>query len=396
MTQEEIKWKVVAPLSRERIEEHRKRLGMKFNTTGSNRGPNQVAHWDNISVFAEYVGDPNPLWHDVEHARKSSYGCVVAPPGFLISVWPGSVMQGLSGVHTMLGGAAFEFYKPILDGDKITVECTFTDLEEKSSAFSPLWLIEYYDNLYHNQRGELVAKVREHVLRLERSEIDKGLMRTDKAKLTSLPHPWTEEEVRQIEDEVLAEFDNIRGSTPRYWEDVSEGETLPDLVRGPRRIYDAVVETVATKVWRSWTVNLVEMQRHPGSFFYHPETKAHEDMAIITYDRFAAEQTGYPHAPDTGRVRQYNAIEAIIDWMGDDGWLKKHSAQLRRPVYISDVTRVKSKVIKKYVDEDGEYCLDIEQHMINQRGDDVMPAQAAVTLPSREKGTWPVSIRVSR
>ena len=391
MTEKQIKWKVVNPLSRERIEEHRKRIGMKLRPSGNYRGRNQWVHWDRISSYAERLGDPNPLWHDEEYAKKTRYGRMPAPPGFLPG---GMIIQGLPGVQVMVGGAAYEFYKPVLEGDRMTYETTFAELEEKGSTFSTLWLIEHYDSLYYNQRGELLAKVRAHMLRWERGDIDEGLKRTDKAKLASLPHRWTEEEIRQVEDEVLGEVDNIRGATPRYWEDVSVGETLPDLVRGPRRIYDAVVETVATKVWRSWTVNLVEMQRHPGSFFYHPETKAHEDMAIITYDRLAAEQTGYPHSPDNGRVRQYNAIEAIIDWMGDDGWLKKHSAQLRRPVYIADVTRVKSKVIKKYVDEDGEYCLDIEQHMINQRGDDVMPAQATVALPSREKGTWPVSIRV--
>jgi hypothetical protein len=52
-------------------------------------------------------------------------------------------------------------------------------------------------------------------------------------------------------------------------------------------------------------------------------------------------------------------------------------------------------VTKKYIDENGECCLDIEQHATNQRGDDIMPAQATVILPSRERKTWPVSSRVA-
>jgi acyl dehydratase len=395
MTQkEEIRLEVVSRLTRERVEEHRKRVGMKFNTTGSQRGLNQVAHWDNISVFVENVGDPNPLWRDEEHAGSTRYGTPPAPPAFLLSVWPGAVMHGLPGVQAMFGGAAYEFYKPVLDGDKITVECTFADLAEKSSAFSPLWLIEYYDSLYYNQRGELLAKVRSHMLRWERSEIDGGLKRTDKAKQATLPHHWTEEEIRQIEDEVLAEVDNIRGATARYWEDVSEGETLPDLVRGPRRIFDAVAEGVAMTRWLCGPVLLAELQRHPGRSVLHPESKAHEDLMVVGFDMIAAQQLGFPHSPDIGLVRQYLGMEAVIDWMGDDGWLKRFSSQLRRPVYISDVIRIKGKVTRKYIDEDGEHCVDIKQNTMNQRGDDVMPGQVTVALPSREKGTWPVSKRV--
>jgi acyl dehydratase len=65
-------------------------------------------------------------------------------------------------------------------------------------------------------------------------------------------------------------------------------------------------------------------------------------------------------------------------------------------VYISDVLRVKSQITRKYIDEDGEHCVDIEQNVTNQRGDNVLPAKATVALPSREHGTWPVSIRVPR
>jgi len=46
------------------------------------------------------------------------------------------------------------------------------------------------------------------------------------------------------------------------------------------------------------------------------------------------------------------------------------------------------------VDENGEYCVDIDAHGINQRGDDTIPATAAVILPSREQGTSPVQKRL--
>jgi hypothetical protein len=52
-------------------------------------------------------------------------------------------------------------------------------------------------------------------------------------------------------------------------------------------------------------------------------------------------------------------------------------------------------VVKKYVDEDGEYCVDIETHALNQRGEDVMPGKAVIALSVRAKNIYPVNKRLS-
>ena len=390
----QVELEVTGRLSQKNIEEHRKRIGFKFDTTGNGRGPNQIAHWDNISVFVENLGDPNPLWRDQDHARKSSYGNIVAPPGFILSIWPGFVFNGLPGVLAVPGGETFEFHKPILDGDKVVVECAFSSLEEKRSSFSELWLAEYYENSYYNQNKELLAKSRSTVLRWNPEDIKHGIKLTDESALQNWPIERTEEEIHRIEDEVLDEMNNIRGSTPRYWEDVSIGDKLPDLVRGPRRIYDAIAECVAMKAWPNGAVRLMQMQHQPAHYLLHPESQGHELIAIIGFDRIAAEHLGFPHCPDNGLVRHYHAMEAIINWMGDDGWVKRSSAKLTRPVYISDVTRVQGEITKKYTDNEGEHCVDIAQQMVSDRGTKVMVAEATVALPSHMKGTNPVSARV--
>jgi hypothetical protein len=80
--------------------------------------------------------------------------------------------------------------------------------------------------------------------------------------------------------------------------------------------------------------------------------------------------------------------------MGDEGWLKSCSAQYRQFVYLSDAVWFQGKVTRKYVDENGEHCVDIDAHGINQRGDDTIPATATVILPSLEHGTSPVDRRL--
>jgi tRNA A37 threonylcarbamoyladenosine synthetase subunit TsaC/SUA5/YrdC len=53
-------------------------------------------------------------------------------------------------------------------------------------------------------------------------------------------------------------------------------------------------------------------------------------------------------------------------------------------------------VTKKYVDDNGEYCVDIETNVVNQRVEAVVPGNSTVILPSQDKNTWPLERRLSR
>ncbi|MEE8472072.1 MAG: acyl dehydratase, partial [Dehalococcoidia bacterium] len=64
-------------------------------------------------------------------------------------------------------------------------------------------------------------------------------------------------------------------------------------------------------------------------------------------------------------------------------------------VYLSDAVYVKGKVTKKYFDDNGEACVDVDTCAINQRGEDTMPGNSTLVLPSRDKGTWPAQKRMS-
>lgn len=98
---------------------------------------------------------------------------------------------------------------------------------------------------------------------------------------------------------------------------------------------------------------------------------------------------------DIGAQRHCWLIHLLTNWMGDEGWLKKNYAEYRRFVYFSDVVWLKGRVTRKYVDEDGEYCVDIETSGVNQRGEETMPGHSTVVLPSREAGWWPLTSRLT-
>ena len=210
-----------------------------------------------------------------------------------------------------------------------------------------------------------------------------------------LPHPWTEEELQRIEEEVLAE--EIRGANVRYWEDVKEGEELPPLVKGPHGIMDELAWIAgAENLMRATSVGLRISRQTPGWFLRHPDTGALEVLELVHWDLKAAEATGLPYPYDLGAARSSWLIQFLTHWIGDAGWIKKSAAVYRRFIYLSDVVWIKGKVTRKYVDEQGEYCVDIESTTINQRGEDTMPGSNTVIFPSREAGTWPIEKRLGK
>ena len=375
----------------ELIEEMKSKRGLKLRV--DNHKFNEEATEGAIRRFADGIGDPNPLWRDIKHGKKSRYGSIIAPPSWVFSVLAGVQFgwRGLAGFHS---ASEMEFYKPIKLDDKIRPEETFLDFEgPKSSQFAGRMVFDYFEEKCFNQNQELVSKVIRLVIRTER----KAAREKGKYHTIELPHPWSEKELAAIEEEVLAE--EIRGATPRYWEDVKVGEELKPVVKGPLGLTDIVAMCVAGLAPARLTahgVALREYRKKPAWAFRDTNTSALEPIYGVHYNIQAANAMGLPYPYDVGTQRHCWQVHLLTNWMGDEGWLKKSDAEYRKFVYLSDVVRITGKVVKKYQDDNGEYCVDIETHSINQRGEEVMPGKAMVILPAKNEPEemWPVSKRL--
>ncbi len=370
----------------EALAEFKSRIGTKFRI--SERG-NELACRETIVNFCKGVGDINPLFNDEEYAQKTHYGCLVAPPSWLYSTAPG-IQQGLRGVHGFHSGDDWEFYKPVIAGDRIRPEQIFAGVEEKPSKFAGRMILEYHDKLYYNQRDELVAKAKGWIVRAERQASRKK----GKYSGIQLPHPWTEEELERIENDVMAE--EVRGDRVRYWEDVQIGQELPPVVKGPLGLtseiaFDAGCGGFHLKAHRA---ALAQYKRHPAWAFRDPDTCSLEPMFAVHYNLRAALAAGLPYPYAYGRELQSWQINLLTSWMGDEGWLKKSYCEYRGFVFFSDVVWVRGRVTNRYIDGNKEYCIDIETSGTNQRGDNVVHGRATKILPSREAGTWPVAMRL--
>ncbi|MDY7019121.1 MAG: MaoC family dehydratase N-terminal domain-containing protein [Chloroflexota bacterium] len=374
-------------ISNKSLEEFQRRVGTKLRIAKQNELASKEAIW----IWARGIGDPNLLWHDEEYATKSSYGTIIASPSWLYSVCLTYVQQGLPGVHAFHSGNDWEFYKPVLLGDRIRPECIFTGFKEMPSKFAGKMVMEYQEARYSNQRDELVARAKSWLVRVERQAArSKG-----KYSQIQLPHPWKEEELEKVEEEILNE--KARGSEIRYWEDVREGEELPPVIKGPLGLTDelAFFAGLNGSMLFAHGMALRYYRDHPTWGFRDPNTFAMEPAAGVHWNKHAASSAGLPDCYDIGIQRQSWLVHLLTNWMGDEGWLKRNYAEYRFFVYFSDVVWLRGKVTKKYVDENGEYCVDIETSARNQRGEETMPGRSTVILPSREAGTFPVRNRLS-
>jgi acyl dehydratase len=368
------------------LEVFRSRVGNKLRI---NNIFNELASKDAIRKFVDGIGDPNPLWRDEEYARTTRHGRLVAPPSWLNSVFPTWVLQGLPGVHAFHTSTDWEFYRPVYVDDKIRPESVFTGFSIRSSDFAGRSVIERQEARYYNQRRELVARAKVAGLRAERG----AARENGKYSQLQLPHPWTDQELASIEDQILGE--EIRGPHPRYWEDVEVGEQLLPLTRGPLGLTDVIAYCIgaAPVQIQAQGMALRQYRKHPAWAFRDPNTCALEPVYGVHYNEAAAEASGLPYPYDTAVQRHCWLLQFLTNWMGDGGWVKRSNARYRNFVYLSDVVWIHGKVTKKYIDDQGACCVDIKTSAINQRGEEVMPGTSTVLLPSREKGTHPISTR---
>ena len=108
-----------------------------------------------VRRFVEAIGDPNPRWEKE------------APPTFLVALAAVSIHMPEAeeyGKGWLNGGNRFEYFAPVMIGDRITATGQIVDVYEKEGSGGNLLFI-IRETTYVNQRGEQVAKVRGTMIR---------------------------------------------------------------------------------------------------------------------------------------------------------------------------------------------------------------------------------------
>lgn len=122
-----------------------------------------------LKRFADAIDDPNPLWQDERHARKTRYGTIVAPPTFVAALRDFGWLEGLMKLkcplkRVLAGKNDIEFYGPIRQGDTIIVTHKLTDAKEQQGKSGKMLELQY-EVIYKNQLGDTVARLRNSLMR---------------------------------------------------------------------------------------------------------------------------------------------------------------------------------------------------------------------------------------
>ena len=119
-----------------------------------------------IRRFAEALGDPNPIYVDEAAARAAGYPALVAPPTFPVVLTANERFRHSLDLGTrsvLHGEQQFEYARPVLAGDRITVRSRVADVQERPGASGATDVIVLEDE-GRDEKGELVFKTRATLL----------------------------------------------------------------------------------------------------------------------------------------------------------------------------------------------------------------------------------------
>lgn len=337
---------------------------------------------DNIRHYAHGIGDDNPLWCDPAYAAKTQYGKIIALPSFIFPlnrVLSGYV-GGLPGVHAMWAGADLTWHQPILCGDQFTTKAWLKDLVEHDTRFAGRAIQQIYHAEFYNQKNELVADGDSWCFRTERDTArERGTKYTETKE--KQPVSYSREDIGKIF--ALYEAEEVRGATPRYIEDVKVGDKLPTMAKGPMTVtgFIAYAQGWGGLYIRANKLAWKQLKKHPGlgiaNKFGIPDVpeRVHweDDMATMV---------GTPAAYDYGPERCSWMSHHLTNWMGDAGFLRSLSVQIRRHNPVGDTLYITGEVSRVF-HEGGAHYAEIRQTAVNQDGELSARGTGVVRLPSR-------------
>lgn len=310
----------------------------------------------------EGAGDYNPLHRDPGHAAASRFHGLVAGPSFLFSIDFGATASiwghipeaevSMSDLSILYLGADISWLAPIHVGDRVRSVQTPVEVRRTESRQLGEALVCSGRTDYYTHRGDLVATMTNHMLRFPNPGQGVESSRPTPHQQVA-PDPLVWERVR-------------RGAEPLHWEDVTEGDELPDLPKGTYTTTELYLFSHGTlTIGRSRAVDEGTIDMGAGG-------RADAEYAR----RSRAQATTFDYGPQ----RIAWLAQAVGDWMGDDGELMSMSAQLRRPNLIGDTNTVTGRVLGRR-EEDGDGLVDVRVAVVNQDGAETAVATAVVRLP---------------
>lgn len=375
-------------------------------------------HWneitaDTIRYFALAVGDDNPLWLDAKHAAETRGG-LVAPPTFLWTAFMSPMFfpsespvkskgGGFPGMQAIFAGAQFRFARPIKPGDRFrstSMRIGIVDPEDRvegdflgdeadlvsaldaARAYhpdpdGPLAVQVEKHCCFDAATGEQIGSLIENSARIEPEAIDPAKGRWG----GFAPRRYSMAEIERIEGHYLGEAANRRGATPRYWQDVSVGERLPILVKGPLTLLSLTAFFIGAPAFFNLTDRVLYnfTSRFPESVKRDPESNIAVVPEEMHWHPHMARQLSMPAGIDLGSQRIAWLAHLVTDWMGDHADIELLDVWFHRPMFLSEAAWVNGSVAE--VLPEGKVRISLELTTFD--GELLSTGTAVVALPRK-------------
>jgi acyl dehydratase len=348
----------------------------------------------NVSVA---YGDDNPLWCDAHYGTGTVWKEPIASPVLVggdsligddeVTELPPehkALLRGdpLRGVHAFYAASAREWWAPLYPDRRVSRRNALVGVLDKPSEFAGRAVHEWTAQVFRETDGGLLSGQYRLMVRTERTKA-RERKKYDAVEI----RPYSDEQISEIDEQYGSEV--RRGAQPRWWEDVSEGDPIGPMVKGPLTVTDIVCWHVGMgmglygiKPLRLGYDNRVRIPR----FFHRDELNIPDVMQRVHWDPEFARRSGNPTTFDYGRMRETWLIHLCTDWMGDDAWLWKLDCEFRLFNYVGDTQWLRGTVTRRYLAEGGRPAVDVELTMTNQRGEETTPGHATILLPSHAHG----------
>jgi acyl dehydratase len=335
-----------------------------------------------IDNFCRATGDDNPLFMDPTYATKTKYGCLIAPPTFLVAIrhpgTEGAYAQADYGLAKLLTGVDFEWFDVVRCGDYAQTSLQLVEIGEKKGWKNRQTAILTSQATYWNRYGGLLGKATGTMtfIPLERGKeliVDREMFR------------HTKEDIQRIENGIQSEV--VRGAKPLYWDEVQVGDELPPVVKGAVDQSDLIHWQEATAPFLKITEEAIkETMALPGKRRVNPATGwpyYHVDQAPEDFSAAPLNGISLPYVRGVEIASLAGSL--LTNWMGDEGFLQRLNVVIHQPLLYGDTGFYSGTVREKYKLKLGEMvyrAVDVEVKAVNQINEPVLTGTATIFLPS--------------
>jgi acyl dehydratase len=369
------------------IEEVRRRIGIPVRY--SPRAHNEVSSTDSFRHFARAYGDDNPLYNAPDYAAASSWGGSIAPPLYpfvsgiaravTLSDAEKALMKSgdpLAGIGQYMCGERWLFPMPVRAGDVLWQSQSLHSAELRESRFGGgTGALVSHRVAWEDDVGAPYAFRFLDFWHADREKSGKA------GKNREVERPrYTDEDTARY-DAVYA-GEQVRGAEPRRVADVAVGDALGPIAKGPLSVTDIVAWHVGVG-WGMYgggssKVAFRNRQRVP-KFYVKNQLGFWDSAQRCHWDDEWAQRMGHPGAYDYGVMRTNWMAHLVTNWMGDDAWIWKITASVRKFNYLGDAHLI-SGVVREVDHSTSTATIDVCG--VNQRGENTCDARIVVILLS--------------